>query len=88
MLQLEACLSVTVSSTALCLNGAAFVWLICQSYMAACTADQCVCCAPASAAESRTPGLLSVILPPAEVLVMPGDRPEWIEKEWKIGAGR
>lgn len=48
----------------------------------------CVCLALASVAESRTPGLLSVILPPAEVLVMPGDRPEWIEKEWKIGAGR
>lgn len=47
-----------------------------------------MCSAPASVAESRTPGLLSVILPPAEVLVMPGDRPEWIEKEWKIGAGR
>lgn len=56
--------------------------------MAACTVGQCVCCAPASVAESRTPGLLSVILLPAEVLVMPGDRPEWIEKEWKIGAGR
>lgn len=37
--------------------------------------------APASAAESRTPGLLSVILPPAEVLAMPGDELERIEKE-------
>lgn len=47
-----------------------------------------MCRAPASVAESRTPGLLSVILPPAEVLVMPGDKLERIEKEQKIGGGR
>lgn len=47
-----------------------------------------MCRAPASVAESRTPGLLSVILPPAEVLVMPGDKLERIEKERKIGGGR
>lgn len=39
-----------------------------------------MCFAPASGAESRTPGLFSVILPPAEVLVMPGDKLERIEK--------
>lgn len=44
-----------------------------------------MCLAPASVnlAESRTPGLLSVILPPAEVLVMPGDKLERIEEERK-----
>lgn len=46
-----------------------------------------MCCAPASVAESRTPGLLSVILPPAEVLAMPGDKLERIERV-KIGGGR
>lgn len=37
-----------------------------------------MCCALTSTAESRTPGLLSVILPPppAEVLAMPGDELE------------
>lgn len=40
-----------------------------------------MCRAPARAAESRTPGLLSVILPPAEVLVMPRDKLERIENE-------
>lgn len=42
-----------------------------------------MCCAPTSTAESRTPGLLSVILPPppAEVLAMPGDELERNKKE-------
>lgn len=40
-----------------------------------------MCRAPASVAESRTPGLLSMILSPAEVSVMPGDKREHIEEE-------
>lgn len=66
------------------------VWLIFHSCMAASATRQASVCRPlASAAESRTPGLLSVILPPAEVLAIPGDKLERIEKEQKeIGCGR
>lgn len=42
-----------------------------------------MCRAPANVTESRTPGLLSVILPPAEVLVMPWDKVQWIGKHEK-----
>lgn len=78
-----------VGSSVLCLNWVAlcgwFLSPICQLVRRA-----SMCLAPASVnlAESRTPGLLSVILPPAEVLLMPGDKLERIEKEWKIGGVR
>lgn len=46
----------------------------------------------ASVAESRTPGLLSVIPPPAEVLAMPRDKLQWIERVkkrwWKLKRDR
>lgn len=44
-----------------------------------------MCFAPACVAESRTSGLLSVILPPAEVLRMPWDKLKQFEAS--VGGG-